>query len=89
MKTCHVCAGDWLVHIPGCRVLADLERMGRVFIRLSGEGREPALRDRMAAYLDEFGRLPCQSVAGLPDGQRCVTCEHKDVCVLIPGAVTS
>ncbi|MGE5504581.1 MAG: hypothetical protein ACM31L_09175 [Actinomycetota bacterium] len=84
MKVCHVCRRPWLDHAPDCRVLADLDRMRRVFARLVAENREAGLSRKIGTYLEEFGKLPCQQHDGLPDSHDCDACGHREVCVIMP-----
>lgn len=86
MLTCHACRQPWNAHRPDCRVLSDIARLRRVHDRLAAEGRDEALRGKIAGYLNLFGRLPCQGRAAMPVDADCERCGHKEVCVILPEA---
>jgi hypothetical protein len=61
MKTCHLCSHTIPSHHDDCRSHQDLQRFERVYLRLSEQGGNDTLRDKLARQLSHHGRLAAEA----------------------------
>jgi hypothetical protein len=54
---CHCCQNHVSSHADDCRAPSDLMRLSRVYARLSADGRDPQVREKIGYYLRYYGLM--------------------------------